>query len=223
MTNMKTDMGGSAAVLGAFLALVSAPGGLPPAVGELSCTLCVAENAIGSRAYHNDDIVLLKSGKSVEVMNTDAEGRIVLADGIYHASGELPVTPDVIIDMATLTGAQGVACGLRHAGLYSNEGGAEAALLAAGRRSGDTCWPVLYCPEYHAANYVSPCADLRNIQNGKPDASVSLGGYFVEANLAPRFKGALLHVDLAFPSFDTAGATGFGVALATTYVEEQLQ
>merc|ERR1711977_144477 len=101
MCGMKRDMGGAGSVFSSFLAAVRMG-----ADYELSCTLCLADNAIGPRSFRNDDILTLKSGLTVEVNNTDAEGRLVLGDGVYHASAELSFTPDVIIDMATLTGAQ---------------------------------------------------------------------------------------------------------------------
>lgn len=105
---MKRDMGGAAAVLGAFEAAVEVGTG-----NALTCILCLAENAVGPLALRNDDIVRCLSGKSVEINNTDAEGRLVLADGVAHATAspsKLPAgMPDLIIDMATLTGAQMIA------------------------------------------------------------------------------------------------------------------
>lgn len=154
MTNMKTDMGGAAAVFCGFIALLrsiqthnaSTNGSSYNHLHHLSVTLCLAENAIGPKAYRNDDILVLKSGKTVEVMNTDAEGRIVLADGVFYASNEQSFVPDVVMDMATLTGAQGIATGEHHAAIYVNECDAEHLVLQAGNQCGDTCFPVLYCP-----------------------------------------------------------------------------
>lgn len=105
MATMKTDMGGSAAVLGAFDALVRVGGGSRP----VHALLCIAENSVGPIATRPDDIHVLLSGKSVEINNTDAEGRLVLADGCFFASRDL--NPAVIIDIATLTGAQLIATG----------------------------------------------------------------------------------------------------------------
>lgn len=221
MVNMKTDMGGSAAVLCGFIAAVRSMKANPAAyakVAHLSVTLCIAENAIGPNAYRNGDIIIMKSGKSVEVINTDAEGRIVLGDGVHYASGEQSFTPDVLIDMATLTGAQGIATGTNHAALYVSSDATEQALLKAGRQSGDTCFPVLYSPEHHKPQYSSPCADLRNLMVVSTDAGVSCGGYFIEQNLAASYKGIYAHVDLAFPSFNANGGTGFGVSLVTEYL-----
>ncbi|EAN79621.1 aminopeptidase, putative [Trypanosoma brucei brucei TREU927] len=212
MKLMKHDMGGAAAVFCGFLTAVR----LQQPV-QLSCTLCLAENAIGPKSYRNDDIIVMKSGKTVEVINTDAEGRIVLGDGVFHATNELSFTPDVVIDMATLTGAQGIATGRHHAGLYVNEEGAEAAMLRAGRESGETCFPVLYCPEYHEPEFKSNHADMTNLMERRDNAGVSCAGYFITTHLSPKFTGAHIHVDLAYPVFNSNGATGFGPALLTEY------
>ena len=114
MCGMKTDMGGSAGVLGAFYALVKTGCAVP-----LHAVLCVAENSVGPLATRPDDIHTLLSGKTVEINNTDAEGRLVLADGCFYAESQL--NAGYILDMATLTGAQGVATGKRFAALYCND------------------------------------------------------------------------------------------------------
>lgn len=202
MTNMKTDMGGSAGVFCAFIAVVRSMKMQKDHfshIANISVTLCLAENAIGPNSYRNDDVVVMKSGKSVEVMNTDAEGRIVLGDGVFYATGEQCFIPDVVIDMATLTGAQGVATGSRHAGIYVSDAEIEKNMVTAGLQSGDLCYPVLYCPEYHEEVYKSPCADMRNIANSPSSAGSSCGGYFVEQQLSERFKGPFVHVDMAYP------------------------
>ena len=161
MCGMKRDMGGAAGVLGAFEAAVEI--GIS---GPLACVLCLAENAIGPLALRNDDIVRCLSGKSVEINNTDAEGRLVLADGVAHASASPPLlplgTPDLIIDMATLTGAQMVATGQRHAGIMANSDEVERAAVLAGRRSGDLVHPLPYCPEFYRAEFKSEVAHLKN-------------------------------------------------------------
>ena len=161
MCGMKRDMGGAAGVLGAFEAAVEI--GIS---GPLACVLCLAENAIGPLALRNDDIVRCLSGKSVEINNTDAEGRLVLADGVAHASAsppKLPLgTPDLIIDMATLTGAQMIATGQRHAGIMANSDEVERAAVLAGRRSGDLVHPLPYCPEFYRAEFKSEVAHRKN-------------------------------------------------------------
>ncbi|GET86673.1 metallo-peptidase, clan MF, Family M17 [Leishmania tarentolae] len=197
MTNMKTDMGGSAGVFCAFIAVVRSMKAQKTHfnhIANISVTLCMAENAIGPNSYHNDDVVVMKSGKSVEVMNTDAEGRMVLGDGVHYATAEQDFVPDLLIDMATLTGAQGIATGSKHAGIYASDVGAEKDMVHAGLQSGDLCYPVLYCPEYHEEVYKSPCADMRNVANSPASAGSSCGGYFVEQQLNERFKGPFVHV-----------------------------
>lgn len=222
MSNMKTDMGGAAAVFSGFVAIVrSVKAKLPhySGIANLTVTLCLAENAIGPRSYRNDDILRMKSGKTVEVFNTDAEGRICLGDGIFHATNEISVTPDILVDMATLTGAQGIATGMKHAAIYANDGDAELAVVQAGRQSGDTCFPVLYCPEYHKEEYKSNFADMRNLMKCNTNAGVSCAGYFVESHISTKFKGQYIHVDLAYPSSNDDGATGYGVALLAEFLK----
>src|SRR5690606_35883375 len=140
MESMKSDMGGAAAVLGAFAVL--ARHGVK---GRLSLVLCLAENAIGPAAYKPDDVLTMHSGKTVEINNPDAEGRLLLADGCSFAARELGA--DTIVDAATLTGAQAVATGDLHAGVVANDEGLERALVDAGRRTGDLCWPLPFAPE----------------------------------------------------------------------------
>jgi probable aminopeptidase NPEPL1 len=153
-------------------------------------------------------------------MNTDAEGRIVLGDGVYYATGEQDFIPDEVINMATLTGAQGVATGSKHAGVYVSEAKQEAEIVEAGLASGDVCFPILYCPEAHEEVYSSPVADIRNIANSPASAGASCGGYFVEQMMHERFKGAFVHVDIAFPSSNKTGATGYGVSLVAEYLRK---
>lgn len=222
MVEMKIDMGGAAAVLTGYIALVQMMQLQSHAhhyshIKHLSVTLCLAENAIGPNSYRNGDIIVPKSGKTVEVIHTDAEGRIVLADGVYFATNEQPFVPDVLIDMATLTGAQGIATGMHHAALYVSDGKVEQDVVRAGNACGDTCCPVLYCPEYHAQQYTSPHADMRNLMLSSTDAGVSCGGYFVEQHISERFKGVYIHVDIAFPTSDKVGATGYGPHLLCEY------
>lgn len=212
MLGMKRDMGGAAAVFCGFLTAVR----LQQPV-ELTCTLCLAENSVGPNAYRNDDIIVMKSGKTVEVINTDAEGRLVLGDGVFHATNELPFKPDILVDMATLTGAQGIATGRKHAALYVSDEEVELAFLRAGKESGETCFPVLYCPEYHTPEFKTTVADMRNLMRVTNNAGVSCGGQFVASHLSPDFKGVHVHVDLAFPVVEDETATGFGPALLTEF------
>ncbi|KEG13696.1 aminopeptidase [Trypanosoma grayi] len=207
MCSMKHDMGGAAATFCGFLGLA-----LLEAPQQVSAVLCLADNAVGPRSQRNDDIVRMKSGYTVEINNTDAEGRLVLGDGVYHASALLPYTPDVIVDMATLTGAQGIATGRRHAALYANSEEIEGRMVRASRKCGDLCFPIVYCPEFHASEFSSGVADSRNSVANRGNASASCAAYFVGNHIDSKFKGAWAHVDMASP-VGQDDPTGFGVAL----------
>ena len=105
------------------------------------------------------------SGQTVEVNNTDAEGRLVLADGVYYARTRLHCGR--VLDMATLTGAQAQATGRYHAAILTNDADWETAAVAAGRRSGDLCHALPYCPELHMPDLQSTVADMKNSNLGK--------------------------------------------------------
>jgi len=146
MPGMKRDMGGSAAILKAFVAAA--------AIGcskTIYAVLCLAENAVGPDATRPDDIHTLYSGVTVEINNTDAEGRLVVGDGVAYVSKHLNV--DVILDMCTLTGAQGIATGQRHASIVCNDDSIEQNAVIAGRKSGDMCHPMPYCPELFTVEF----------------------------------------------------------------------
>lgn len=100
------------------------------------------------------------SGKSVEVNNTDAEGRLVLADGVAYATRHL--SPDIVVDMATLTGAQLVTTGQKHAAILCNDEAFEKVAVQAGRLSGDWVYPILYAPELLKSEFKSEVADMKN-------------------------------------------------------------
>ena len=212
MVGMKTDMSGSAAMFSAFVALVRM-GGL--ASGEpLHCVLCLAENSIGPDSFRNDDVLRLYSGLTVEINNTDAEGRLVLADGCAYAAKHLK--PRLVVDMATLTGAQGVATGVYHGAALCAEEADEIAMVAAGKRSGDLVFPILFCPEFHRLNYKSEIADMKNSVSNRTDAVSSASGWFVYDHMnAAGYTGNWVHVDMAYPATfsGTGKGTGYGVAL----------
>lgn len=100
------------------------------------------------------------SGKTVEINNTDAEGRLVLADGVAYAKKDLKA--NIIVDMATLTGAQGIATGKYHGAVLTNDEEWEIRCIDAGRASGDLLAPIVYCPELHFSEYTSAVADMKN-------------------------------------------------------------
>ncbi|CAH0686733.1 unnamed protein product [Chilo suppressalis] len=208
MVGMKGDCGGAAAVLAAFSAAVKAK----PMV-NLHAVLCLAENAVGPLATRPDDIHTLYSGRTVEINNTDAEGRLVLGDGVVYASRDLKA--DTIVDVATLTGAQGIATGKYHAGVISNSRRLESAAVTAGRMSGDLAHALPFAPEMHFSEFTSVCADMKNSVADRNNAQPSCAGLFVLAQLGFDFPGAWLHVDMAAPAHCGERATGYGVALLT--------
>lgn len=205
MQGMKQDMGGAAAVLGAFQALASLGAPL-----RLHAVLCVAENAVGPKSVRPDDIITLYSGKTVEINNTDAEGRLVLSDGVAYCVRHL--APDAIVDLATLTGAQLVATGHRHAGIVCNDDDLEARLLRAGKLSGDLCHALPYVPEFYRQEFASKVADMKNSVKDRMNAQSSCAAQFIAEHLG-EYSGPWAHVDLAGPAWRDERGTGFGVAL----------
>ena len=212
MFGMKCDMGGAAAVTGAALAL--AKGKCKDAVTAI---VGLVENAIGPTAYRPDDILTMHSGKTVEINNTDAEGRLVLADAASYLARKYKL--DLIIDMATLTGAQLIATGHRHAAIVCNRDGVEAAATAAGRSSGDLVHPLPFAPEFYQDNFRSQVADMRNSVNDRMDAQSSCAAQFVYAHIED-LDIPWMHVDLAGPAYRKDRGTGFGVALVARLVQQ---
>jgi leucyl aminopeptidase len=218
MLSMKTDMGGGAAVLGTLRAIADLK--LPLKVTAL---VAAAENMPSGSAQRPGDVIRHYGGTTVEVLNTDAEGRLVLADAIAYADRDLKA--DVIVDIATLTGAMPVTLGKKTAGLFSNDDGLAAQLDAASAASGERCWRLPLVEDYrHALD--SPTADLRNI--GQP--SLKLGGGAITAALFLReFAGGRpwAHLDIAGTGRAdgdddeiTKGGTGYGVRLLVRWLED---
>ena len=205
MVGMKADMGGAAAVLGAFCALVK--GGAPC---KVSAVICLAENAIGPSSYKNDDVLHMHSGKTVEINNTDAEGRLLLGDGVSYAARKLGA--DTVIDIATLTGAQGVATGHLHGGLVSDNEELESIMFQAGRASGDLVHPLPYAPEFFRSEFKSHIADMRNSVANRANAQSSCAAEFVHWHMDGT-DAQWAHVDMAYPAMRGGRATGYGVAL----------
>ncbi len=206
MPGMKGDMGGAAAVLAAFEAAVARGSDR-----TLHAVLCLAENSVGPASLRPDDIITLYSGRTVEVNNTDAEGRLVLGDGVAFASRDLAA--EVIIDIATLTGAQLVATGKRHAAIATNDAGLELQAVAAGRASGDLVHPLVWAPEFHKKEFASEVADMKNSVKDRANAQSSCAAWFVYEHLDRAWSGSWMHVDIAGPSTAEDRGTGFGVAL----------
>lgn len=206
MPGMKRDCGGAAAVLGAFKAAVK-----QGFKDNLHALFCLAENSVGPNATRPDDIHLLYSGKTVEINNTDAEGRLVLADGVSYALKDL--NADIILDMATLTGAQGIATGKYHAAVLTNSEEWEMACVKAGRKCGDLVHPLVYCPELHFNEFSSAVADMKNSVADRENAQSSCAGLFIASHIGFDWPGVWVHVDIASPVHAGERATGFGVAL----------
>jgi leucyl aminopeptidase len=154
MDKMKYDMAGGAAVLGAMRAIAQLKPGVP-----VTALIPAVENMPGGRAQRPGDIVTTLSGKTVEVLNTDAEGRLILADAITYAK-RLGCTH--LIDAATLTGAIVVALGYVHAGVFANDDALLRKLLAASKAAGEKMWHMPLDDEYKEV-LKSACADMPNI------------------------------------------------------------
>ncbi|XP_005996253.1 probable aminopeptidase NPEPL1 [Latimeria chalumnae] len=206
MPGMKRDCAGAAAVLGAFKAAVKQ--GFKE---NLHAVFCLAENSVGPNATRPDDIHRLYSGKTVEINNTDAEGRLVLAEGVVYACKDLKA--DIILDIATLTGAQGITTGKYHAALLTNNEEWEHACVKAGQNSGDLVQPLVYCPEFHFSDFSSAMADMKNFPSDRANAMSAGAGLFIGAHIGFDWLGVWLHVDMAYPAYARERATGYGVAL----------
>jgi probable aminopeptidase NPEPL1 len=209
MPGMKRDCGGAAGILGAFYTAVKAN-----FTQNLHAVFCLAENAVGPNSTKPDDIHTLYSGRTVEINNTDAEGRLVLSDGVAYAQKDLKA--NIILDMATLTGAQGVATGKYHAALLTNSEDWESIVVEAGLVSGDLVFPIPYCPELHFSEFSSAVADMKNSVADRSNAQSSCAGLFIAAHLGFDYPGIWMHVDMATPVHCGERATGYGVALLTT-------
>ncbi|XP_046668613.1 probable aminopeptidase NPEPL1 isoform X1 [Homalodisca vitripennis] len=208
MPGMKRDCGGAAGILGAFYSIVR-----QGFTQNLHAVFCLAENSVGPNSTRPDDIHTLYSGRTVEINNTDAEGRLVLSDGVVYASRDLKA--DLILDMATLTGAQAMSTGKYHAAVLTNSAEWEKNVVTAGQVSGDLAFPIVYCPELHFSEYNSAVADMKNSVADRQNALSSCAGLFIAAHLDFDFPGVWIHVDMASPVHAGERATGYGVALLT--------
>jgi len=217
MCGMKRDMGGAAGMFGTFLALAKS-GGVPSG-RPLHCVLCLAENSIGPTAFLHDDILTCYSGLTVEINNTDAEGRLVLSDGVSHVAKHLDC--DTVIDMATLTGAQGISTGTHHGLIVASDEQLERDIMAAGKHSGDMVHPGIFAPEILMHEFDSDFADMRNSVKNRSNAQSSCAGLFIYRHLTHcGYSGRWLHIDMAYPVYEPLGsfATGWGVGVLTTFL-----
>jgi leucyl aminopeptidase len=193
---MKSDMGGAAAIIAAITAIarlgldVNVTGWAP-----------MAENMPSGSAQRPSDVITIYGGTTVEVLNTDAEGRLVLADGIVRASED---RPDVLIDVATLTGAQLVALGTRTSGVMANDTALRTAIVAAADSAGEQMWPMPLPVELRTA-MESTVADIANM--GDKYGGMLTAGLFLKEFVGEGIRWA--HLDVAGPSFNDAAPHGY--------------
>ena len=216
MQTMKTDMAGGAAVIGAMSALAAL--GVRSRVTGL---VPLAENMPSGSALRPGDVITHYGGRTVEVLNTDAEGRLVLADALVRADRDLDA--DVVVDVATLTGAAKVALGLTTAALYTGDDDLAHAFADAARVSGEKVWRMPLTDDYRFA-LDSPVADLANVAAGK---ATGPAGSIEAALFLREFTGdrPWVHLDAAGPARATKtkaeltkGATGWGTRLFLTWL-----
>jgi leucyl aminopeptidase len=197
MEAMKSDMGGAAAVLGALQA-IAALGLAVNVVGYLA----MAENMPGGHAQRPSDVITIFGGKTVEVLNTDAEGRLVLADVLARSAQD---APDLLVDVATLTGAQLVALGPRVSGVMGSDDEVAAAIAEAARQAGEQAWPMPLPPELRKG-LDSAVADIANVA-GERFGGMLVAGLFLKEFVPDGVRWA--HVDIAGPAFHEGEPYGY--------------
>jgi leucyl aminopeptidase len=218
MEDMKWDMGGAGAVAGLMHVLAGRKAKVN-AVGILG----LVENMPDGNAQRPGDVVTSMSGQTIEVINTDAEGRLVLADAVWYCQDRFK--PKFMVDLATLTGAIIIALGNDYAGCYANNEELAANLLAASATEGEPMWRMPLPPQYDK-NIDSMIADMKNT-GGRP------GGSITAAMFIQRFVNGVpwAHLDIASTAWKKPstiptipeGATGFGVRLLNRMVAEKYE
>ena len=214
MEDMKIDMAGAAAVFAVMSALPTLD--IPIEVHGIAG---LAENMPSGKAVKPGDVVETMSGKTIEILNTDAEGRVTLADTLWYGA---KLQPDYLVDLATLTGACMVALGQEVAGLFSNDAGLARGITKAAADAGELMWELPLIEEYRPL-MKSQVADMRNIGGGR------YGGAINAAVFLEEFVGdaAWAHIDMAGPAWaerptfahQPLGATGFGVRTVLRWLE----
>lgn len=213
MSNMKMDMSGAASVTGAVLAL--AKSGAPVNVVAISA---LAENMPDGAAFRNGDVLTAMNGKTIEILSTDAEGRLVLADALSWAEANLQ--PAAIVDVATLTGAVVAALGDDYAGLLTRHDALADQLTAASRATGEGLWRMPLHPSY-ASDITSTIADIKNSSDGP---GTGTGGWFIGNFARPDTPWA--HLDIAGVAYGgpndwkPAGSAAFSVRLLERFVRD---
>ncbi|HUR74252.1 MAG TPA: M17 family metallopeptidase, partial [Sporichthya sp.] len=218
MVAMKADMAGGAAVIGAMSALKALGVGV-----RVTGLVAAAENLPSGSAFRPGDVITHYGGTTVEVLNTDAEGRLVLADALAYADAHLD--PDVVVDLATLTGAATLALTRRMAALFSNDDRLAKTLTDASDASGDRIWRMPLVDEYRYA-LDSPVADLAHVphaQNRKVQGGAITAALFLREFVGRR---SWAHIDMAGPGKidadeheNSKGGTGYGVRLLLRWLE----
>ena len=218
MEDMKWDMGGAGAVAGAMLALAGRK-----AKANVIGVCGLVENMPDGNAQRPGDIVTTMSGQTVEVINTDAEGRLVLCDALTYVQREFK--PKTVVDLATLTGAMMIALGMEHGGVFSNSDDLADKLLASGKQSGDKLWRFPLGPAYDKL-IDSPIADMKNVGprwGGSITAAQFLQRYIEEGvDWAHCDIAGMVWADKPGATWDK-GATGFGARLIDTFVRENCE
>lgn len=211
MEAMKFDCGGAAAVLGAARAV----GALKPEGVEAHFFVAACENMISEKAYVPSDILVASNGKTIEVMNTDAEGRLTLADALVFADKE--VGCEKIIELSTLTGACMVALGKNLAGVWTSNDELAEELADISKMTGDSSWRMPLEKSYND-QLESKFADMKNV-------GTRYGGAITAALFLQNFvsgKKPFAHIDIAGPVWsEKIGATGFGAKLVAEWVRRQ--
>jgi leucyl aminopeptidase len=218
MEAMKWDMGGAGAVVGAMKALA-----LRKAKANIVAVCGLVENMPDGNAQRPGDVVTSMSGQTIEVINTDAEGRLVLADAITYVQREHK--PTVIVDLATLTGAILVALGHEFGGLFTPDDELAQQLIAAGEASGDKLWRMPLAESFDRL-IDSPIADIKNV--GPREGGSITAAQFIQRFVDEGVKWA--HLDIAGMAWSDKpatgydkGATGFGVRLLDEFVADRLE
>ena len=197
MEAMKSDMAAAAAVLAAVAAIAA----LGPAVNVIGY-LAMAENMPSGTAQRPSDVITIYGGKTVEVLNTDAEGRLVLADALARSAED---SPDLVIDLATLTGAQLVALGPRIMGVMANDDDLREGIVDAADRAGEAAWPMPLPAELRDG-LDSTVADIANV-TGDRNGGMLVGGLFLREFVPPGVRWA--HLDIAGPAFHEGEPYGY--------------
>ncbi|WP_310498755.1 leucyl aminopeptidase [Sandarakinorhabdus sp.] len=218
MEDMKWDMGGAGAVVGAMHALAArkAPAHVVGVVG-------LVENMPDGNAQRPGDVVTSMNGQTIEVINTDAEGRLVLCDAIWWAQETF--NPEVVVDLATLTGAIIISLGNEHAGMFSNDDSLSAKLSAAGAAVGEKLWRMPIGDAYDKL-IDSDIADIKNV--GPREGGSITAAQFIHRFIKPDVKWA--HLDIAGTvwaskpgALHEKGATGFGVRLLDRFIADNFE